>query len=178
MRTERIFITGGAGFIGSRLVKALTDAGAEVLAFDNLHPQVHGPDAHVPLAAPLVRGDVRDRAALSAAVSGFAPTIVVHLAAETGTGQSADEPARYAEVNVVGTALLIECLRRAARAAPARRAGSHPRGPMAKGLIGMPGGSWSCRRRGARKTWHAASSICSTRKAGLWSPCPRRKTCA
>ena len=111
MHGKRIFITGGAGFIGSRLVKRLVDQGGEVLAFDNLLPQVHGPAPQLALAAPLVRGDVRDRDALDQALRSFQPTMVVHLAAETGTGQSADEPARYADVNVLGTARLIEALR-------------------------------------------------------------------
>jgi len=115
MRGERIFITGGAGFIGSRLGRALVGSGADVLAFDNLHPQVHGEHPVLDLAFPLVRGDVRDRAAMQAALQDYEPTMVVHLAAETGTGQSADEPTRYAEVNVVGTAQLIEILRGAAR---------------------------------------------------------------
>ena len=111
MQRERIFVTGGAGFIGSRLAGVLTEAGAKVLAYDSLIPQVHGHDAVPVLKGELVRADIRDRAALSTAVRDFAPTIVVHLAAETGTGQSAEEPARYSEVNVVGTALLIETLR-------------------------------------------------------------------
>lgn len=119
MHGNRIFITGGAGFIGSRLVKRLVDGGSEVLAFDNLLPQVHGPAPQLALAAPLVRGDVRDRDALDRALRDFQPTMVVHLAAETGTGQSADEPARYAEVNVLGTARLIEAMR--ACVAPPRR---------------------------------------------------------
>jgi dTDP-L-rhamnose 4-epimerase len=119
MQGERVLVTGGAGFIGSRLVASLVDRGNEVLAFDNLHPQVHGAAADVRLAAPLVRGDVCDRDALQGAVHGFAPTVVVHLAAETGTGQSADEPVRYAQVNVVGTANLIEAMRSASR--PPRR---------------------------------------------------------
>ena len=113
MHSERVFITGGAGFIGSRLARSLLKAGADVLAYDNLHPQVHGDQPAPDPSIPLVRGDVRDRQALQAAVHGYRPTIVVHLAAETGTGQSADEPTRYAEVNVVGTAQLIEAMRSA-----------------------------------------------------------------
>jgi dTDP-L-rhamnose 4-epimerase len=119
MRGERIFITGAAGFIGSRLGRALVQAGAEVLGYDNLHPQVHGDKPAVDLPFPLLVGDVRDRAALQAALHRQEPAVVVHLAAETGTGQSADEPSRYAEVNVVGTAHLIECMRSAPR--PPRR---------------------------------------------------------
>lgn len=108
---RRIFVTGGAGFIGSRLCAALRAAGASVTPFDNLHPQVHGDGSVARLQQDLVIGDVRDRAALSRALNEARPEIVVHLAAETGTGQSADEPSRYCDVNVVGTATLIEALR-------------------------------------------------------------------
>jgi dTDP-L-rhamnose 4-epimerase len=119
MRGERVFITGGAGFIGSRLYRALMSAGADVLAYDNLLAQVHGENPVLDPQMSLVRGDVRDRALLTSTVHGYQPSVVVHLAAETGTGQSADEPTRYAEVNVVGTAQLIEAMRSAS--SPPRR---------------------------------------------------------
>lgn len=111
MKDERIFITGGAGFIGSRLTRALAELGAEITAFDNLLPQVHGPSPTIDLPARLVIGDVCDTAALARALDECRPTIVIHLAAETGTGQSADEPVRYVDVNVGGTARLIEVLK-------------------------------------------------------------------
>lgn len=111
LQGARIFITGGAGFIGSRLARAVAGRGAEVTIFDNLHPQVHGPAPVIDLPATLIVGDVRDKAALAGALERARPTIVVHLAAETGTGQSADEPARYTDVNVGGTARLIEALK-------------------------------------------------------------------
>ncbi len=106
-----ILITGGAGFIGSRLTRALDVKGAKVTVYDNLLEQVHGPNPTIDLRGKLIKGDVRDRSALDAAVQEALPDMVVHLAAETGTGQSADEPSRYAEVNVVGTANLIESLK-------------------------------------------------------------------
>lgn len=115
----RIFVTGGAGFIGSRLCKRLTQAGASVTAFDNLHHQVHGENPAPFTACDLVVGDVCDRAALDDALQASRPDIVIHLAAETGTGQSADEPARYCNVNVMGTTYLLESLKRLP--APPRR---------------------------------------------------------
>ncbi|WP_323165115.1 NAD-dependent epimerase/dehydratase family protein [Pseudomonas atacamensis] len=115
--TQRIFITGGAGFIGSRLVKALhkEDASRTIWVYDNLHPQVHGADAADPIFPAnvrFIRGDVADGQALGQAVVEANPEVVYHLAAETGTGQSYDEPTRYCSVNVLGTTHLIEALRK------------------------------------------------------------------
>lgn len=112
-----VLITGGAGFIGSRLAAALAGKAA-VTVFDNFHPQAHAgnPENRVRLdgaGTRVIEGDVRDAAALRAAVAAARPDIVYHLAAETGTGQSYDEPARYAAVNVMGTAHLIEAVRAA-----------------------------------------------------------------
>ena len=73
--------------------------------------QVHGLAPQLALEGRLIKGDVRDKDALFDAVNAHSPDIVIHLAAETGTGQSADEPVRYAAVNVVGTANLIEALK-------------------------------------------------------------------
>lgn len=115
--TQRILITGGAGFIGSRLVKALLkeDASRTIWVYDNLHPQVHGADAAAPIFPTnvhFIKGDVADGPALAEAVKAADPEVVYHLAAETGTGQSYDEPSRYCSVNVLGTTHLIEALRK------------------------------------------------------------------
>jgi dTDP-L-rhamnose 4-epimerase len=110
---RRYLITGGAGFIGTRLVARLESLG-DVCVFDCLHPQVHGENASepsLPSGAVFVRGDVRDAEALARAFREFSPTVVFHLAAETGTGQSFDEVSRYCEANVTGTARLIEAMR-------------------------------------------------------------------
>ncbi len=114
-----ILITGGAGFIGSRLAAELSGE-ARVTVFDNFHLQVHdgNPDGRDLLAAhdvAVVEGDIRDAGAVSAAVAGAAPDIVYHLAAETGTGQSFDLLTRYTDVNVMGTAHLIAAIRAAER---------------------------------------------------------------
>jgi len=108
---KRIFITGGAGFIGSRLARVLAKAGAEVTIYDNLLEQVHGVAPKLDLAGELIVGDIRDDEKLRKAVQTSQPHLVYHLAAETGTGQSADEPVRYADVNVGGCARLIEALK-------------------------------------------------------------------
>ena len=117
MKLTRVFITGGAGFIGSRLVRALLSSSTdcEVAVFDNLHPQVHGktPIApNFPKGTKFIFGDVTDENALTSALTEFQPELVFHLAAETGTGQSYDEPARYCNVNVMGTTFLIQAIRK------------------------------------------------------------------
>lgn len=114
----RIFVTGGAGFIGSRFVKSLEkNEACDILVYDNLHPQVHGPDAVPPefgARTQFVKGDVNDGETLEAALADFKPTAVAHLACETGTGQSHDEISRYTRTNVGGTALLLEAIRKSA----------------------------------------------------------------
>lgn len=111
----KFLITGGAGFIGSRLATVLEADGHSVTIFDSLLPQVHGddPDKSELLgvarkAGDVVVGDVTDREALERVLVG--QDVVVHLAAETGTGQSMYEIERYNRVNVGGTALLLDIL--------------------------------------------------------------------
>lgn len=110
----RIFVTGGAGFIGEKLTRALVKQGARVFVYDSLHAQVHGAEPR-PRADEtdliFTRGDVGDRPALARALANARPEIVIHLAAETGTGQSLDEIARYCAANVMGTAHLVEAMR-------------------------------------------------------------------
>jgi len=112
--SERILVTGGAGFIGSRLVRALLAEGHKVWVLDSLLAQVHGEGASFPAIPGEVvwrKGDVARAADIRSIVAEAEPTRVFHLAAETGTGQSLDEVARYCDVNVMGTAHLVEALR-------------------------------------------------------------------
>jgi dTDP-L-rhamnose 4-epimerase len=115
-----VLISGGAGFIGSRLIPLLSRVGLAVVVLDNLHPQVHGPSQSVPrfLADHDVSfhlGDVADPSVWNRVLADVTPSVVVHLAAETGTGQSLREAARHAEVNVTGTAVMLDALVRAER---------------------------------------------------------------
>ena len=86
----KILVTGGAGFIGSNLVRRTLREGHQVRVFDNFSPQVHGGSKSladdIAGDTELVVGDVRDRDKLFGAVEGC--DMVVHLAAVTGTGQS------------------------------------------------------------------------------------------
>lgn len=110
-----ILITGGAGFIGSSLALHLADAGHEITVLDSLSPQIHGANGRQSALFRRLEGRVRflqasvtDTAAWPTALEG--QEAVVHLAAETGTGQSMYELHRYADVNVGGTALLLQHL--------------------------------------------------------------------
>ena len=113
---KKILITGGAGFIGSNLALKLLSKGYEVSVIDNLSPQIHGDD---PLqTSPLYqsisgkvnfyKGDVRNYNDWMQCISDH--EVIVHLAAETGTGQSMYEIKRYTDVNVGGTALMLDII--------------------------------------------------------------------
>lgn len=113
---ERVLITGGAGFIGSHIALRLIEKGYDVAVLDNLLEQIHGenPDKTSPLYCNIkdktrfIKADVCDRDALKRAISDA--DYIIHLAAETGTGQSMYEIKRYIDVNIGGTALLLDIL--------------------------------------------------------------------
>ncbi|WP_315015676.1 NAD-dependent epimerase/dehydratase family protein [Capnocytophaga leadbetteri] len=113
---EKILITGGAGFIGSNLALALLKRGHQVTVLDNLSEQIHGknPEETSPLYLSIkdkvrfIKGTVACRETLQKAIADN--TIIVHLAAETGTGQSMYEIQHYTDVNIGATALLLDIL--------------------------------------------------------------------
>lgn len=114
--SRSVLITGGAGFIGSRLARRFADEGYRVSVLDALIPQVHGNDPErtssllesVADVATVTRGSVNDPEDIAGVVPGH--SIVVHLAAETGTGQSMYEIDRYVEANIGGTGKLLDFL--------------------------------------------------------------------
>ena len=104
-------ITGGAGFIGQRLSRELLRQGTSVRILDNFSPQIHVSDVlpdDLLGNVDVIKADIRDRNALKGALRDV--DTVVHLAAETGTGQSMYEIERYFSVNVQGTAVLLDLL--------------------------------------------------------------------
>jgi dTDP-L-rhamnose 4-epimerase len=105
-----ILVTGGAGFIGSYVCKALLKRGHHVIVLDNLDPQIHGENAKWPNYMPKGTenhiGDVRDRALVKTLLS--KSDAVIHLAAAVGVGQSMYKIEHYCSVSVMGTAILLE----------------------------------------------------------------------
>jgi dTDP-L-rhamnose 4-epimerase len=112
---EKVLITGGLGFIGLALARTLVRRGMSVRLLDNLSPQIHGIDPQPDLGALLEKhhvevmlGDVCQRQDWALALRDVVS--VVHLAAETGTGQSMYRIGDYTSTNVLGTALLLDVL--------------------------------------------------------------------
>lgn len=110
-----VLVTGGAGFIGCALARRWMEHADRWVVLDNLHPQVHPerrrPDDLVE-SAELVVASVDDPRAWDELLAGFLPDVVIHLAAETGTAQSLSEATRHAQVNVVGTTVMLDAFGR------------------------------------------------------------------
>ncbi len=114
-----ILVTGGAGFIGSHLVERLVADGREVAVLDNFDPFYDPREKERNLAAlaghprfRLVRGDIRDAAALDSALRASPTEAVIHLAALAGVRPSIARPEAYVSVNLDGTARVLEAARR------------------------------------------------------------------
>ncbi|MGJ0300972.1 NAD-dependent epimerase/dehydratase family protein [Aliarcobacter cryaerophilus] len=112
MKYKKILITGGAGFIGSNLSLKLIEKGYEITVLDNLSPQIHG--EYSPLYESIkdkvnfIKGTVLSYDDWKKALDGV--DVVVHLAAETGTGQSMYEIEKYTDVNIKGTSIFLDIL--------------------------------------------------------------------
>jgi UDP-glucose 4-epimerase len=135
---SRVLVTGGAGFIGANLVRALLDDGTDVRILDDLSTGRREYLADLPLA--FVHGSVTDRDAVRRACRGT--DAIVHLAAMSGVAQSVAHPARDFEVNVRGTYEVLDAARRAGvgrmvlASSGAMLAGAKP--PLHEGLVPRP----------------------------------------
>lgn len=122
---QSILVTGAAGFIGSHTVEALLDKGHSVVGLDCLDPYYAVERKRANLAEvreharasafSFVEGDIRNTELVAELFNKHAFDSVVHLAALAGVRASADEPLRYADVNVGGTTNLLENARKAAK---------------------------------------------------------------
>ena len=112
MQYKNILITGGAGFIGSNLSLKLIEKGYKVTVLDNLSPQIH--TSNSPLYNSIkdkvrfIKGTVLSYDDWKNALEEI--DVVVHLAAETGTGQSMYEIEKYTDVNIKGTSIFLDIL--------------------------------------------------------------------
>lgn len=105
--TTPILVTGGAGYIGSHCCQRLAAAGFLPVVYDDLST------GHRDFVrwGPLIKADVRDRAALAAAFTEHRPALVLHFAALALVGESVAHPERYWDINVGGTLALLEAMR-------------------------------------------------------------------
>lgn len=108
-------VTGGAGFIGCALSAQISQRFERVIVLDNLHPQIHAEPVRPAALHPSVefrRADITDASVWNELLATTKPRLIVHLAAETGTGQSLTESSRHAHVNVLGTTTMLDALSR------------------------------------------------------------------
>ncbi|MFE7705726.1 UDP-glucose 4-epimerase GalE [Streptomyces sp. NPDC057486] len=100
-------ITGGAGYIGAHVVRAMAAAGKRVVVLDDLSTGIRD---RIPADVPLIRGSVADRALLDRTLARHAVTGVVHLAAKKQVGESVEKPLHYYRENVSGLTVLLEAV--------------------------------------------------------------------
>lgn len=111
---SKVLITGGAGFIGNQIIEKLYREN-DIVVLDNFSPQIHGDNYEVSYLyqnikdkCRVLKGDVRSYDDIVSALEGV--EYIIHLAAETGTGQSMYEINRYTDVNIMGTSNLLEAI--------------------------------------------------------------------
>ena len=124
----RVFVTGGAGFIGSALVRQLIDhSDHDVLVFDKLTYAGTMTNLAAVSGAPrfqFVQADICDAAAVRKAMSEFDPDIITHLAAESHVDRSIDGPGEFIQTNIVGTFVLLQAALEHYRQMAPERAGA------------------------------------------------------
>ena len=103
---KRVLVTGGAGYIGSHVVKALGERGFTVLAYDNLSKGYRDAVLH----GELIVGDLADTALLERTIIKFRPDAVMHFAAFIEVGESVQEPLKYYQNNISNTLNLLKVM--------------------------------------------------------------------
>lgn len=103
----KIFVTGGAGFIGSHVTKKLLEQGHEVTVFDDLSS---GHEDQVDKGAAFIKGSITDQPALEKALPGH--DAVIHMASFIEVGESVKKPVEFTENNILGTVKLLEAMRK------------------------------------------------------------------
>ena len=173
-------ITGGAEFVGCAISSGLSERYERVIAVDILHPQIH-PERRRPKEldanVELIVQDIADPATWRALLDDVSPDTIIHLAAETGTGQSLTESTRHAYANVIGTAVMLDALAQA-RCVPnqfllaSSRAvyGEGPWRPVGGGPRIYPG--QRSREQLASRTWDFPGLEVTPTEAGTTEPRP------
>ena len=106
----KIFVTGGAGYVGSHCVKELRQAGYEILVYDNLSS---GHREAAPPSVPFIQGDLGDESLLTGALLDNGFDAVMHFAASLDVGESVRHPLKYYENNVTNTIHLLRIMHQA-----------------------------------------------------------------
>ncbi|SHM25224.1 NAD-dependent epimerase/dehydratase family protein [Actinacidiphila paucisporea] len=157
----RVLVTGGAGFIGSHVVEALTASGAAVRVIDALLPSAHpaGRVPDLPAGVHFVHGDVRDPVAVEAALADV--DVVCHQAAMVGLGTNLDDAPMYAGCNDVGTAVLLAAMGRTGTA----------RLVLASSMVVYGEGRYLCATHG--EVVPRPRDPAALRRGSFEPPCPR-----
>jgi dTDP-L-rhamnose 4-epimerase len=155
-----VLITGGAGFIGCAMSAQLVERFDTVVAVDYLTSQVHAERVRPAALHPGVElevADITEAGTWSTLLSRVTPDVVIHLAAETGTGQSLTDSTSHTLANVVGTSRMMDGLR-AASALPRRIVLSSSRAVYGEG-------AW---KRGDGETFYPLQRTLASLGAGEW----------
>ena len=105
----KCMVTGGAGFIGSHVCESFIESSHDVLVIDNLST---GQISNIPSSCDFIEGDITEKGFLQKVVSDFIPELVIHLAAQSSVTRSVNDPSLDSNVNVIGTLLLLESLKK------------------------------------------------------------------